>query len=462
LKSKSPITIDRGNLSGVRRRSGFTLTEVMVVLVILAIATGLVALTFRAAIDSRNVALARIDVMEKGRSSLDLMGREFQSAFINELGYLTNSFDFRGYFMPAPDPFFCEEIRVDAGTGGYYVPPGFDWFVMTETIPREIPGNAVDDDGDGLIDEIQMRFSGKPGTRVNGIDDDGDGLTDEDGALPEVGIDDDGDGLTDEDGIYPADMVNFAISRSREEERVYDIAEVGYTIGVPLPEGDQSTRILRRFEALRRDDDLSAPLDGQFIIYDPYPHDGNETEFTIFYAESDPDHNVDILSFDTVGLRFTYWYFNYAVAQELEPYGGDCARIGMSGVRPTDIDNDADGQSGEDPIDGLDNDGDGRIDEDPIPDPSFDPGICDGPWQKVRFWESSLERFPNEEEDVNYDEVTVAPGDACSPARIKAIEHMDGLPNLIEIEIWVFDQERRERSPRYLTSRVQIPGCRPE
>jgi len=119
------------------------------------------------------------------------------------------------------------------------------------------------------------------------------------------------------------------------------------------------------------------------------------------------------------------------------------------------IDNDGDGLSEEELLDGLDNDGDGRIDEDPGP---MDPALCEGPWRRVGVWESSLERYPNEEEDVNLDRA--ASSGRCDPVYLKAIQHMDGLPDLVEIEIWVLDQERRELSPRYLSTRVQIPSRR--
>jgi hypothetical protein len=182
--------------------------------------------------------------------------------------------------------------------------------------------------------------------------------------------------------------------------------------------------------------------------------DGNETQFTMMYEAADPENrnDVDILSFDTLGLRLTYWYYNYAIAQELEQFGGDCSKRGAGLV---DIDNDGDGALGEDPVDGVDNDGDGRVDEDPSP---FGDGVCDGPWRSTREWESGMERYPNEVGDINVDELVMAGVDCADNfVYLGALDRMDGLPDMVEIEIWVLDRERRERTPQRLTTRVQIP-----
>ena len=202
--------------------------------------------------------------------------------------------------------------------------------------------------------------------------------------------------------------------------------------------------------------DSLTPVDGQFLFPGTI-RDANETDFTnLFYQIEQTgfpsDNQIDVLGFDVVGIEFYYWYYNYAIAADL--------------ATGQNYDNDGDGLIGEDPPgdangDGsLDDDFDGRIDEDP--DPVRDAAaLARGPWRRVRGnWESSVECYPNEPEDVNsiglFDADRDVAAEQRQAVRKKAIERMDGLPEMVEIRIFVLDRERHDLSVRTSTIRVRV------
>ena len=443
------------------------MVELMITMVILSISSGIVLLTFRSAFDARDAAMSRLDVAEKTRSVLQVISDDLSSAYINDLGLRPNSWEGEG---------------PDVRTGGW--PPDEDPY----SINREVIGDGEDNDGDNLADEVQLRFTGRMGWRYDdelqwGVDNDNDGELGEDGAyfldrygryIDDVGIDSDGDGLVDEDGIYPADTLNFAVTQSGAD-RGYDVAEVGYCVGTRLYDysrgeliGNFQTRLLRRAVVRYKGGPYSLiPVDGQFLneIGNKRGRDADETEFTTLFYDIEQrgrssENEIDVLGFDVVGLELRYWYYNYAIAQELSQYpvpgnvesGRDMEFAGM------DIDNDGDGSYGEDWPDGYDNDGDGRIDEDPYVGDFA--GLAKGPWRWVRGnWESSVERYPNEPQDVGtYDTTSETADEQQKAVREKAIEHMDGLPEMVWVRIFVYDSERNDLSVKNSTIRVRIPA----
>jgi type II secretory pathway pseudopilin PulG len=230
----------RGRKAGTGR-SGFTTVELLVTMALLLIVGGLSVVTFQVASKTRRQAMARIDVAEKSRASLETLTRELGEALVTGAGRLP----------------FPEERT---WTGSY------------EAIDQ--PG---DEDGDGLYNEEEISFIGVNRVRTNqygpigdNIDNDGPATMGAGVQIVEVGnismrkklnpddqiagideeyyngIDDDGDGMIDEDCMFPADMLNFVIpattsdftySRSTDptvtditQKPVYDLVEVGYSL----------------------------------------------------------------------------------------------------------------------------------------------------------------------------------------------------------------------------------------
>lgn len=297
-------------------RAGFTVVELVITLALLLVVGSLALMTFQVANNSRRQALARIDVAEKSRSSLELISRELRSAFLNPVGRI-----------PLPE--------------GYQPDVAYeDW-----TTP-------VDDNNNGLINEAALAFIGLNRSRTlenrqgslievgDGLDNDGDGSLGAGIEQVEIGnitmlrgptgspgideeqfngIDDDGDGLIDEDVVYPSDMLNFVIAEDTAAGFLlpldtaggasaarpgYDLVEIGYALD------PEANRLRRRIQtAPDPTQSLSGGIDGRYLVRRGGGLDaGNETDFKV---------DSEIFAFDIVGLDFRYYYYDYQVAAVL-------------------------------------------------------------------------------------------------------------------------------------------------
>ncbi len=202
---------------------GFTMIEMMVSTVTFLILMGLAFQTLIAANAVRQAAVARVDIYQNARSTLDVMSRELRNATLRD----------------ADVQFSEQEIRT-RNLGRIQNPRGRliinDWPPYTSDLegrdPRVYKGNEIDDDDfpDGRIDEEAF----------DGVDNDGDGEADSpvsrylplDGQPMADGLDNDGNGRVDEgideDIYYPRDMINFL--SLFDSGTGSDLVEIGYAI----------------------------------------------------------------------------------------------------------------------------------------------------------------------------------------------------------------------------------------
>jgi len=173
-----------------RRRSGFTLLELVVATAILSLVLGAMGIVQMRARDASRLGMAREQVEVLCRRTLDRVAAELQGV---------------GHSLLFPDP----SSNLGTGTLTYQHPIAVStggvvtWDTPSrlalEIDPAEID-NGVDDDSDGLIDERRLVLtknlgginavatticSGIPelgeGEAANGLDDNGNGIVDESG-----------------------------------------------------------------------------------------------------------------------------------------------------------------------------------------------------------------------------------------------------------------------------------------
>lgn len=206
----------------------FTLIEMLVSTAVFSIIMAMAFTTLQAATEARRAATARYEIFRNGYTVLAFIAQELRSAKLSEQ-------DTR--FSTSSNPFNppLDLNNPNNGRGRFLIN---DWpptkaqasaeSLQTSLIPYI--GNGKDDDGDGQTDEEAF----------DGVDNDGDGEAGSpvyptstahpwlNGRKMADGIDNNNNGLVDEgideDVFYPRDMLNFVTFRDNQE------TEVGYAI----------------------------------------------------------------------------------------------------------------------------------------------------------------------------------------------------------------------------------------
>ncbi len=302
-------------------KKAFTLIEIMISMGVLSILAGIAAQTFVAILDSRDVALKRLEVNENARTVLDFISADIRTA------YLT------------PDSIKPVNPRnIQEGTPRFRF-AGIHRDISTEDEPG-IPGAGIDDDGDGLIDEEVLDGVGGdyPGGAVTSLKS---GRAQEDPGCTRV--DDEGNILfndascVDEDiGLIPSDVLHFVSAVENSGQTI--LQEISYGLN---PEG---TRLVRRAQVLSLDGGSRARVElidfGQFVdnatrkrLVPQAPAIGapvsrsavrasvqnwnDGSKFGQLQARSsnftnqNPAKLFQVLAYDIRGLRFRYWYYDY-------------------------------------------------------------------------------------------------------------------------------------------------------
>lgn len=308
-RAKSDIIV---TTSGTR--NGFTLVELMISIAVITLLAGMAAQTFRAVLVAREIAITRLEISETGRSALDYLASELQSA------YLT------------PDsvkPIVSNVNTTNAEPRFRFA--GISRDLTTEDYP-DIPGAGKDDDGDGMIDEEVL--DGVDGDYPNGA------VASLRNVKPQpdpLGCEAGDSACVDEDlGLVPSDIIHFVSAVESSGNIV--LQEISYGLD---PSG---TKLIRRAQVLDVPGDLSGTdlqkmLDfGQFIdnttmqrLLPPPVSAGqkiNNTQVQQAIANWDmgskygqlstantTNKNVgklfQVLAYDIRGLRFRYWYYDY-------------------------------------------------------------------------------------------------------------------------------------------------------
>lgn len=296
-------------------RTGFTLVELLISIGVISILAGMAAQTFVAVLNTREVAMRRIEVNETGRSALEYIASDLRSAYltpdsVKPLVARTNN------PLDAPRFRFASihrDVEVEPGSG--------------------VPGAGVDDDGDGLVDEevldgIDADYQGGAASALNGAR-----------AVPDPLDCPAGDSrCVDEDiGLFPSDILHFVSAVENSGETI--LQEISYGLD---PSG---TRLVRRAQILSLDGRSSAARDqvlnfGQFIdnqtrkplLPPPVPPGvsipssevreavenwdfgsqyGQLQSSSGNYTNQNPAKLFQVLAYDIRGLRFRFWYYDY-------------------------------------------------------------------------------------------------------------------------------------------------------
>ncbi len=417
-----------------RHHGGFTLVELLISIAVMMVMAGMAAQTFRVVLDSRDLALKRLEVSETARASLDQIASDLRSAYIT------------------PD----SVVPVDQETSGpHFRFAGISRDVVVDS-NSEVPGAGEDDDGDGLVDEeildgIDMDYSG--GAEV--------GLS-----RPQSG---EPDGAIDEDiGVFPSDILHFV--SAIENSGNTTLQEVSYGLD------SSGTRLVRRIQVLRVDGGSSSEIDlrnfGQFIddqtnkrlLPPPVPPGPNSTvssgdvrqaidnwehgarygslqASSSVYQNNNPGKLFQTLAYDVRGLRIEYGYYDYNQGGWYKAMEWDSARETALMIptasnvlfnKPA-INNSISGGNIFSFNNLIVNEPDDMYPRVPNTNPRAriqQQFLVDGP-QKL------LNRYPDYGERVS--------------------RRTDGLPVFVEITIYVQDRERTNR-PRPFTTRIFIPN----
>lgn len=258
---------------------GFSLTEMVVSLLILSIVALLSALTFLALNKAKAEAVRRADLAERGRVMLELIVTELKSA------------------------------TTAAGEG---VPP-----YRFVGINKEYYGTSVDYAAlirAGITDERAIIEALSNRNDDGDVGPDGRERINED---PWNGIDDDGDALVDEDALtIPRDLINLV--SSVPNNGLLDVVELGYCLSAK-PEANKiaefrSDRLYRRFNEFnpeREDFDLARSFGRFYDIRTGKDHDYLTSE-TVFISQP----TTEVVDYDVVGLDLYYWYYDHGDTEE--------------------------------------------------------------------------------------------------------------------------------------------------
>ncbi|MBI1390192.1 MAG: prepilin-type N-terminal cleavage/methylation domain-containing protein [bacterium] len=399
------------------REGAFTLVELLISVAVLSILAGMAAQTFKTVLEAREIAVNRLERNETARTALDFLSSELRTA------YLT------------PDsvkPLLPSGLNTANQTAPRFRFAGLFRDLESKNY-TEIPGAGKDDDGDGDKDEEALD-----------------------------GIDNDNDGLIDEDlGEIPSDMLHFVTAVENSGDII--LTEVSYGLD---PSG---TRLVRRSQNLslgsssannqRELADFGQFIDNQtqeplvpppLVVgqvqspqmvnrtvanWDKGSELGSLTGNSTVLANNSPAKIFEVLAYDIRGLRVHYWYFDYNRGGWRWTPEWDSARE-TALVPPSQRIFNA-------PAANNSIEGNTRL--------SFANVIVnelDDMYPREPF---NLQRF-----QVS-DPTTIMSDDQYKNVLERMIKRTDGLPNLVEITIWVQDRKRQE-IPMPYTTRVFIPN----
>ncbi|MCG3198466.1 MAG: hypothetical protein GHCLOJNM_02967 [bacterium] len=447
--------------------------EMLVSVAVFLLVMSMAFATLLAATEVRRAAAARIDIYQNARSALGLMAQELRSAklYEDDLRFAADP----GGGVPA------DLNEPDNGRGRLLIndwPPDKDrarTLGVDVNDKRIFTGNGIDDDGDGETDEEAF----------DGLDNDGDGEPSSpmhpilQVAMAD-GIDNNGDGRVDEgideDFFFPRDMINFLTSRRGRE------IEVGYAM-------DTLTRrdLLRR-TALLAVSTGSARLDGLYPIAvqyalaargaaQPQPVPGISPDLLVPWFDQDFDsedpNSVDrgeeprevgiirsnaqrnqphrtlgitqvyeVMALNILGVDFKAYYYDYLLGEENRDENSPNATV----LIPT-----------------LNS----RFNPYFFPALSWDSSYENRALNPYVLPPSDIPVLPNEADDLavipgtsKFNELFDPNDDAVEAEQERianAVRRTDGLPRIIEITLFVQDQNRLKEDPVRVSTRVMLP-----
>ncbi|NUN95821.1 MAG: prepilin-type N-terminal cleavage/methylation domain-containing protein [Candidatus Omnitrophica bacterium] len=460
---------------------GFTMIEMLVSVAVFLLVMSMAFATLLAATEVRRAAAARIDIYQNARSALGLMAQELRSAklYEDDLRFAADP----GGGVPA------DLNEPDNGRGRLLIndwPPDKDrarTLGVDVNDKRIFTGNGIDDDGDGETDEEAF----------DGLDNDGDGEPSSpmhpilQVAMAD-GIDNNGDGRVDEgideDFFFPRDMINFLTSRRGRE------IEVGYAM-------DTLTRrdLLRR-TALLAVSTGSARLDGLYPIAvqyalaargaaQPQPVPGISPDLLVPWFDQDFDsedpNSVDrgeeprevgiirsnaqrnqphrtlgitqvyeVMALNILGVDFKAYYYDHLIGEENGNFDPNAPRFSPPGYNPYSFpalswDSSIENSNLRpyplntelDPAQILPNEPNDLA-------VIGDPGTCGAPPHQRIGTKLFFEHC-----DVNLDR--------SGERAALATDRTDGFPRIIEITLFVQDQNRLKEDPVRVSTRVMLP-----
>jgi prepilin-type N-terminal cleavage/methylation domain-containing protein len=447
-------------------QSGFTMVEMLISTVVFVIVLTLAFTTLLAATAVRRAAQARIDIYQNARSTLNVIVQELRSAKLREedtrfsdqetqAGTINNPNNGRGRFQMVDWP----------------PPKGQAASFGLDPLDKKIyAGNGIDDDGDGSTDE----------EAYDGLDNDGDGEQQSPmhptlGVAMADGLDNNDDGRVDEgideDIFFPRDMINFLTSRGGED------IEVGYALDTTT-----GRDLMRRDARVYPSAPPDTKLDGLYPVavkyemkeFLPVPNTSPPLFVPWFDSnfESGPDDEgerprtnspdpvlsnaqasqpneespdlirvkqlYEVMTLNILGLDFKAYYYDYLIGEENSDLGS--------------------------------------------PDPlTLIPSLTQkyNPYSfPALSWDSSFENglpfpqgllpyplgaefpvLPNEPDDLAVIQGTKLFNNHIDnqPERLRlATQHTDGLPRLVEITLFVQDQNRLREDPVRVSTRVLL------
>jgi len=426
---------------------GFTLVELLISIAVITMLAGMAAQTFRAVLTSREIAMRRLEVNETARMTLDYLTSELRSA------YLT------------PDS--VKPVTVSQGLGAQQSAPRFRFAGIFRDVVATpelgVPGVGKDDDGDGLIDEEVL--DGVDGDYPNGAADALRGVSpvsDPRGCQPG-----DNECIDEDIGLFPSDILHF-VSAVESSGNVI-LQEISYGLD---PSG---TRLIRRAQIMdlsksnsqteKQMMDFGQFIDdtsGKYLLPSAIPmgqlmrqswvqqaincwDDGSEDGIIGTASNSNDSQNpanlFQVLAYDIRGLRFQYWYYDYNRGGWRKTPEWDSARE-TALLAPTEkifnsfaANNSLEGNSTR----------------------SFANVIVNEPEDMYPRFPGALSRFL-----INDPKVVLA--SANNPQNNPLFElfqriatQTDGLPNMVEITIYVQDRDRKT-NPKPYTARVYLPN----
>ncbi|MBD3265795.1 prepilin-type N-terminal cleavage/methylation domain-containing protein, partial [bacterium] len=190
-------------------RTGFTLVELLISIAVISILAGMAAQVFSVLLQSREIAMRRIEISETANAALEFMAAEIRSA------YLTPNSVKPRLTADSPQPRFrfagiSRNVVIDE--------------IEDDEVKARIPGAGEDDDGDGWIDEEFL----------DGVDEDynpvdsapalgGRGRPREEPIPCEEG---DSSCIDEDIGAFPSDMLHFVSAVENSGQLV--LSEVSY------------------------------------------------------------------------------------------------------------------------------------------------------------------------------------------------------------------------------------------